>query len=555
MRYRILLLLLLLLPAWAVRAQAPTWQSVTGLDAGAGLATVRGTAIDANGDYYVVGYFYGSLNLGGTILTTTDPTTDADMFVAKMSGTTNTWLWAKQGGGTGVDQAGGVTVSGTTVYVTGFYTTAATISGTALTSVGGQDIFVARYTTAGANGTAVGGGGGSSDQGYDVVANGSNVYITGFMTTNATTPVIAGSTLTGAGGQDIFVARYTDNGTNLIGGGARSGGSSSSERGRGVAVSGSSVYVTGQFLNTATISGTSLTSLGSLDMFVAKYTDTGSGLAENGAIRGGGSAGSDIGYNITAVGSSPTILYVGSTFNNTATISGTSLTAAGGSQDVYLARFTDSGSGVTNGYARSDGGANSDVLNDLAVSGTTLYAAGSYTTSTTLAGSNLTSNGDDAFVAKYTDNGSSFVSVGAIDGGADATGVAPTFAGTIATNGTRTLPGRGSWLAGYVRAHGQRRQHCGSRWQYRVRGVAVATSYHRHIHRTDWPEPDQRGQRDVHRDVCSQRSGAHYGQLRHGEWGQRDPQQRDERQRLGHHLLGSGEHGQRQRHAWAEPGE
>ena len=435
--------LLLLLPAWAAQAQAPTWQSVTGLAAsGSGGAVVRGTAVDANGDYYAVGYFYGSLTLGSTTLTTTDPTTDSDMFVAKMSGSTNTWLWAKQGGGTGVDQAGGVAVSGSTVYVTGHYTTSGTISGTALTSAGNQDVFVARYTTAGADGSAVSGGGGSSDQGLDIVASGTTVYITGFMGTNAgATPVIAGSTLTGAGSQDIFVARYTDNGSTLAGGGARSGGSSGAERGRSVAVSGNRVYVTGQFLGSATISATSLTSAGSTDMFVAKYTDTGTGLTENGAVRGGGSAGADIGYNITAVGSSPTILYVGGTFNSAATISGSSLTAASGSQDVFLARFTDSGSGITNGYARSDGGANNDVLNDLAVSGTTLYASGSYTTATTLAGTNLSSNGDDAFVAKYTDSGSAFGSVGAIDGGATATGATSTFAGTIATNGTRFFLG------------------------------------------------------------------------------------------------------------------
>ncbi len=440
--FRLLPALLLVLLTWGAQAQAPTWQSVTGLNAGAGTAVVRGTAVDANGDYYAVGYFYGSLTLGSTTLITTDPNADSDMFVAKMSGSTNTWLWAKQGGGSGLDQAGGVAVSGGTVYVTGHYTTSGTISGTFLTSAGGQDVFVARYTTAGADGSAVSGGGGGSDQGYDIVANGSTVYITGFMGTNATTPVIAGSTLTGAGGQDIFVARYTDNGTNLIGGGARSGGSSSSnERGRSVAVSGSSVYVTGQFLNTATISGTSLTSAGSQDMFVAKYTDNGSGLTENGAVRGGGGAGPDIGYNITAVGSSPTILYVGGTFNSAATISGTALTANSGSQDVFLARFTDSGTGITNGYARSDGGANQDVLNDLAVSGTTLYASGSYTTATTLAGTSLTSNGDDAFVAKYTDSGSAFGSVGAIDGGATATGATSTFAGTIATNGTRFFLG------------------------------------------------------------------------------------------------------------------
>ena len=160
-------------------------------------------------------------------------------------------------------------------------------------------------------------------------------------------------------------------------------------------------------------------------------------------MRGGGSAGPDIGYSIAATGSSPTILYVGGTFNSAATISGTSLSASSGSQDVFLARFTDSGTGIANGYARSDGGANSDVLNDLAVTGTTLYASGSYTTATTLAGTSLTSNGDDAFVAKYTDNGTAFGSVGAIDGGATATGVANTFAGTIATNGTRFFLGGG----------------------------------------------------------------------------------------------------------------
>ncbi|MGI4867601.1 MAG: putative Ig domain-containing protein [Janthinobacterium lividum] len=440
MRHRLLLLLLLLLPAWTAWAQAPAWQSVVTSTA----TIVRGSAVSASGDYYVVGSYTGTATFGSTTLTSAGGS--QDYFLAKLSGSTNTWVWAVSGiGSSGTDDARGVAVSGSTVYVTGTYDGSLTVGGSTLTSAGGQDVFVAKYTDGGTSVTAnsaLSGGGTGADQSFAIAVNGTNIYVTGFVNTNttATTNVKFGTVSLGNNGdEDLFVARFTDTGT-LAYGGAVSSGGIGVDRGLAIGVSGTGIYVTGFFTGTTavSISNSSLTGAGGMDMFLAKYTDTGSGLGTGGAVKGGGSA-NDQGQALTISGSS---IYVGGTFNTTASIAGSSLTSASTTlPDIFVAKYADTGSGLSNSFAVRDGGANTEAVGSILVSSGSVYVAGAYTGTTTLAGTSLTSSSDDGFVAKYTDGTSTLTSAGAIHNGATAAGASVSANTTLAVSNGQVYVG------------------------------------------------------------------------------------------------------------------
>src|SRR5260370_8919617 len=74
----------------------------------------------------------------------------SDGYVGKFS-PTGTYLWATSFGGTGADQVNGIALdSSGNVFVLGVFTSAATIAGVPLTTVGGWDTFVAKYSSSGA---------------------------------------------------------------------------------------------------------------------------------------------------------------------------------------------------------------------------------------------------------------------------------------------------------------------------------------------------------------------------------------------------------------------
>jgi hypothetical protein len=121
-------LLLALAPVGVVLAQAPSWRVATAgspTQAG-GTSQTMATAVDANGNVLVAGYFAGSVTFGPTTLTSAGGN---DLFVAKWvpgNGTgTGSWAWAQGAGGSGDDQAAGLAVRSTSVYVTGYITNTA----------------------------------------------------------------------------------------------------------------------------------------------------------------------------------------------------------------------------------------------------------------------------------------------------------------------------------------------------------------------------------------------------------------------------------------------
>ncbi|GAB3716783.1 hypothetical protein GCM10027592_58390 [Spirosoma flavus] len=259
----------------------------------------------------------------------------------------------------------------------------------------------------------------SSDAGQSIAVNGTNLYVTGRFESTAS---IAGVTLNSNGGNDVFLAKYVDNGSSASGRWATSAGGGQGDIGNAVAVNGSNVYVGGQFYNAITLSGTTLNSSGTddIDLFLAKYIDNGTTFANGWAVKGGasGSNKADILSSIDVNGAD--VFFTGG-FTSGASIAGTTLTSPyTASFNVYVAKYTDNGGTATARWARGVSAASSiSSGNAVAVNGTAVYVGGYFSGNVTIAGTALTANGssNDAFLAYFTDNGSTATDGGALSGG------------------------------------------------------------------------------------------------------------------------------------------
>ncbi|WP_201987124.1 T9SS type A sorting domain-containing protein [Hymenobacter rubidus] len=111
-----------------------------------------------------------------------------DMFVAKLTdaGNTGSFVWAQRAGGLNPDQATALAVSGTSLYVAGYFDSVMAGFGTAtLTNAntnGSADLFVAKLTDAGSTGNFVWAqraGGIGSEIPTALAVSGANIYVNG----------------------------------------------------------------------------------------------------------------------------------------------------------------------------------------------------------------------------------------------------------------------------------------------------------------------------------------------------------------------------------------
>jgi hypothetical protein len=278
--------------SWAARIASSAF------DEGLGIAT------DLSGNVLVTGRYGAALTIynqgsNGTSGATLPFIGGSDVFVAKYL-SDGTVSWAARIAGTGIDQGLGIATDASgNVLVTGFYGAAVTISnqgsnGTGVVTlpyIGGNDCFVAKYTSAGVVswGARIAGITTSGDVGNAIAADPSgNVLVAGYYG-NTVTIYNQGSNGTGAvtlpsiGGNDVFVAKYLPNGA--VSWAARIAGTTTSgDIGYAIATDPSgNVLVTGSFVFGATVynqgsNGTAavtLTSTSTQDCFVAKYTPAG----------------------------------------------------------------------------------------------------------------------------------------------------------------------------------------------------------------------------------------------------------------------------------------
>jgi hypothetical protein len=385
----------------------------------------KGIAVDSSGNSYVTGFLiFGSATFGqgeGN-QTTLTPVGSQDIFVAKYDAN-GALVWAKSAGGLSGDQAFAITVdSSGHSYVTGFFSLMATFgqgeaNQTVLTSAGVTDIFVAKYDANGALLWAKRAGGADVDQGSGIALDSSgNSYVTGYVALTATfgSGEANQTMLTPFGNRDIFVAKYNSNGALQW---AKRAGATLNDEGLGIAVdSGGNSYVAGYFTlaGAAAIFGqgepnqTTLTSVGSEDLFVAKFDI-------NGALvwaKRAGSAGAlsdDRGNGIARDSLSNS--YVIGYFSGSATFgqgepNQTTLTSAG-NNDIYVAKFNSSGALQ---WAKRAGGATAD--DGLAIAVDSLgnsYFTGYFTGSATFGAGEAKQTtltmpgvlGFDAFVANF----------------------------------------------------------------------------------------------------------------------------------------------------------
>ncbi|RAK67955.1 T9SS type A sorting domain-containing protein [Hymenobacter edaphi] len=286
------------------------------------------------------------------------------------------------------------------------------------------------------------------------MANGS-VVVAGEFSGSLT---LGSTTLTSAGGTDVFVAKF-DPATATYSWAVRAGGTSTDDTYGGLVVSGNNIYVAGQFYTqTATFGGTTLTAGQSfLNGYVAKLTDAGT----SGSFTWAQMLDDGSGVYVEALAASGNNVYVGGDFLGAAlTIGNQTLGVNNSLDDGYVARLTDNGSTSTCNWIKGIGNANASNLSTvnvygLSVSGSTVYVSGVLYGNVTFGSTTVSAAGGangpgDVAVARLIDNGTSASFTGAIRAGG--TGSEFVFGLTAGPGGTLYVAGRNGSAAAWTGA-------------------------------------------------------------------------------------------------------
>ncbi|TGE27101.1 T9SS type A sorting domain-containing protein [Hymenobacter metallicola] len=349
--YFVRILTLLLLGPVVAHAQAPAWQGlVTPTQAyGENTAFVEGTAADANGNVYMVGTFRGTVKFGTVTLVGGGPT-NAKLFVAKWSKSSNSFVWAQ----------------------------------------------------------AIGGNSGINI--YDVAVDGANVFITGSFSQGNVQFGATTLTLTTPSGSALYVAKLVDAGSTASFTWAQQSASSStgSISAGSIAVAGTNVYLAGSLRGTIDLGGEALStstpddvsSGADTDGFVAKFTDAGTTGSFVWAQQIRGVSTAVIGDVATGRNG---LVYICGSFSGQASLGSLSLTSAG-DYDGCVAKLTDNGASGSFTWAQRLGGPETDMARALAVSGSAVYVAGSAEQNAEFGSIRLSNQtGEQMFAAKLTD--------------------------------------------------------------------------------------------------------------------------------------------------------
>jgi PKD-like domain/Secretion system C-terminal sorting domain len=302
----------------------------------------RGICTDASGNVYMVGEYNDSITFGTTVLRSSNY---KSAFLVKYNAS-GTVLWAKRFTGTNsgitaakvrCDNAGNIYVVGTFYGIAKYDTVSTTIG----VSGGSTDIFISKINAS--NGALLWLKSFGSTNGNDLVnsiaVDGSNnLYLTGQF--SATCSFGNGITLTSVNNPlmgpslDCYTVKFNASG---IAQWAKSGGSYSDDMGYSVAVDAAgNSYVSGNFLNTATFSGYSLTSSGSVDIFVVGYDP----LGNMQLLMKAGSSDYEGSYGITLDGQG--YFYI-TGLHDGPTVFDTITAVPNGSYDMYLAKYSVTG--------------------------------------------------------------------------------------------------------------------------------------------------------------------------------------------------------------------
>lgn len=243
---------------------------------------------------YLAGYYWGSVDFDPGAPTLTLAAMGAsDVFVAKFSTADGALQWAKGVGGSGYDLGYAVAVDeAENVYYTGAFESTVDFNPDAtgtdeLASAGGADIFIAKLSASGNYMWAKRFGSAMPEWGQAIATDiENNIYCTGFFQGTVDFDPGTGVTeLVSAGGEDVFVGKFNAAGVMQWAGGMGGANAMFGDRGQAITVSNTGdVLTTGWFYDSGDFdpgSGTTtLTSQGSFDIFVHKFSQPITGVQE-----------------------------------------------------------------------------------------------------------------------------------------------------------------------------------------------------------------------------------------------------------------------------------
>jgi hypothetical protein len=252
---------------------------------GASSVDDQGQAIclDNNGNVYTTGYFGPNASFGSTNLNTTNGT-GFDLFVAKYT-TAGSPVWIQRAGGQWDDYGAGMIYSAADqrLYVTGEYRGTADFGTITSTELGWGDIFLAAYDPAGGVlWLKTAGGSGATDYAKAIALDGtSNIYITGAVGKSTMFDATALTTDT----SDVFIASYNSSGS--LRWVTTASGSGPEDRGNGIAVNGTEIYVIGNYNENGgtptaemVVGNTHLMGMSHEDAYILRYSQTIAGIQE-----------------------------------------------------------------------------------------------------------------------------------------------------------------------------------------------------------------------------------------------------------------------------------
>jgi type IX secretion system substrate protein len=352
---------------------------------------------DAQGNTYITGEFSDSKSFGPFTLTNGNGSSSS-VFVAKYNAS-GVCQWAIKGGANfSSGKAGGITLSGGSLYVTGHFVNSINFGTGAVPSAGFTDVFLVKLSTVdGSADWLEKFGGPIIDECYSVGANSNGgVFITGKFSGTATFGAI---TLNSGNinNFDIFIAKVSDTGTTSWA--VKAGNTLQEDRGYDVAESpNGDIIVTGYYYAPAIFGTVTVPGIPGSELFVASYDESNGNLNW---ISTGGSNGGDWG---TGVGFDPNNnIYISGFIGDTATF-GPFTVNSDANGNIFIGKFSPLGTPQwikSNGSMSNDSGL--DIITDFAGSS---YVTGYVTANANFDGTPLTGiQLKDVFICKYTTTG------------------------------------------------------------------------------------------------------------------------------------------------------
>ena len=436
-----------------VQSQPVSWDWSTAMGGKGNYDSNVDLARDIQGNIYIVGDFSGTKNFGAYTLIATG---FSEVFVAKFDPTGNCSWAVKAGANFSSAYAGGITISGSQLYVTGKFTNNINCGGVIQSTTGLFDAFIMKLDPASGACTWLNKAGGTYDDQCNAVTpeNGGGILVCGTFADVAT----FGSQSLSSGSInnfDMFLAKYNPDGTCSW---AKKAGGPTDDKANSVKqLPGGAIFMTGYFQGTASFGTINVTSVFNYDFFLAKYDLNGNIVW----VQPGGGNGNDFGSSIGTDANSNVLVtgFIG----DTATF-GTATVFDNEYGSIIVAKYNNAGALQ---WIKTAGSFVDDTGFDIATdAGGSSYVTGYVSGNANFGGNSLTGvQSHDAFIVKYDPSGvvkwvAKIGSTGFDRGKSvvnDASGycyVAGDFTGTVTIGATQLTANPGEWSVYLARVGG-----------------------------------------------------------------------------------------------------